>query len=100
MTGAPEAALVRIRDFCDSGIRYYTWALKRMPSIPEQAAHMPRIEERRLELAQVLAFVEGAPNSRAAILAANDDIVPRYVRMVEEEKWMPTCAESVPPDLL
>jgi hypothetical protein len=100
MSDTPEAALARIQAFCDGGIRYYTWALKRMPSIPAQAAHVPTIEERRLGLAQVLAFVEGAPDSRAAILAARDDIVPRYVRMVEKEQWMPTFAEGMPPDPL
>jgi hypothetical protein len=99
MADPPEVALSRIRAFCEEGIRYYTWALKRMPSLPDQAGHVPTIEQRRLGLAQILAFVEGSPDSRAAVVAARDDIVPRYVRMVEEENWTPTFADGVPPDL-
>jgi hypothetical protein len=33
-------ALELIRADCDRGLRYYTWALERMPSIPEQAPHV------------------------------------------------------------
>jgi hypothetical protein len=41
--GAPlsaEEILELIRAHCDNGLRYLTWALKRMPSIPEQAGHV------------------------------------------------------------
>ena len=77
MADMPEAALSRVRVFCDEGIRYYTWALQRMPSIPEQAAHVGRIEERRLGLAHVLAFVEGAADNRTGLAWNRTPVGPR-----------------------
>jgi hypothetical protein len=87
---SPEAtALELIRNHCDNGIRYYTWALKRMPTIPEQAEHVPLVENLRSALAQVLAYVEGATNERSAVLM-NSEIVLRYTKAVEDEGWEPT----------
>jgi hypothetical protein len=81
-------ALERIRAHCDNGIRYYTWALKRMPSIPAQAGHVPQVDNLRSSLAHVLAYVEGATDERSA-MRMRDEIVTRYVRLVEEEAWEP-----------
>ena len=86
---SPEAAALElIRNHCDNGIRYYTWALKRMPTIPEQANHVPLAENLRSALAQVLAYVEGASNERGAMLMRNE-IVARYTKVVEDEGWEP-----------
>ena len=84
-------ALERIREYCDNGIRYYTWALKRMPSIPEQAGQVPLVEGLRLGLAHVLAYVEGASDERTA-MDMRVEIVDRYVRSIEEEGWEPPFA--------
>ena len=81
-------ALERIRIPCDHGIRYYTWALKRMPSIPEQSGEVPHVESLRFALAHVLAYVEGARDERQAQLR-RDKIVKRCKRSVEEEGWEP-----------
>jgi hypothetical protein len=78
----------RIRSHCDNGIRYYTWALKRMPSIPEQAGSVRQIENLRSSLAHVLAYIEGATDERSAMLK-RDEIVRRYVKSVEQEGWEP-----------
>jgi hypothetical protein len=43
----PEA-LELIREYCDNGYQYYTWALARMPSIPDQAVSGGGIERRGL----------------------------------------------------
>ena len=91
-------ALERIRAHCDNGIRYYTWALKRMPSIPAQAGHVPFIENRRFAMAVVLAFVEGATDEQTATIAARDEIVPRYAKAVEEEGWEPSFGSAAPSD--
>jgi hypothetical protein len=88
-TATPEAtALELIRNHCDNGIRYYTWALKRMPTIPEQAEHVPVVENLRSALAHVLAYVEGASDERSATLKRNE-IVLRYIKAVEDEGWEP-----------
>jgi hypothetical protein len=91
-------ALERIRAHCDLGIRYYTWALKRMPSIPAQAGHVPTIENRRFAMAQVLAYVEGATDDLTATIAARDEMVPRYAKAVEEEGWEPSFPSGPPSD--
>lgn len=80
--------LVRIRAHCDDGLRYYTWALRRMPSIPEQAGQVPNVENLRSALAHVLAYVEGASDERSVMLASRE-IVARYERAVEEDGWEP-----------
>ena len=87
----PEAALELIRAHCDRGLRYYTWALERMPSIREQAPHMSQVESARLALAHVLAYVEGAKDERDAMLA-RDEIVTRYIAAVQDEGWQPPFA--------
>jgi hypothetical protein len=90
-----EERLERIRVHCDNGIRYFTWALKRMPSIPEQAAHVPQVEDARTALARVLAYVEGAADEREAALATQE-IVKRYERAVLEEAWKPSFSSGGP----
>lgn len=97
-TPESDAVVERIRQFCDEGIRYFTWALRRMPSISPQAVHAPTIEDRRLTLAQILAFVEGATDARAATLAARDEIVPRFIGAVDDENWSPTFVDGPSPD--
>jgi hypothetical protein len=80
--------LERIRSHCDNGIKYYTWALTRMPSIAEQAGSVRHVENLRSSLAHVLAYVEGATDERSAMLK-RDEIVARYVKSVEQEGWEP-----------
>ena len=87
----PEEALALIRAHCDRGLRYYTWALERMPSIPEQAPHTRQVESARGALAHVLAYVEGAKDERGAMVA-RDEIVKRYVEAVRDEGWEPPFA--------
>jgi len=91
-----EESLELIRKHCDSGLRYYTWALKRMPSIPEQADHVPLVESHRAMLANVLAYVEGADSERTAV-SAREEIIRRYVAAVEDEGWEPPLRSG--PDL-
>lgn len=86
-----EETLELIRTHCDNGLRYYTWALKRMPSIPEQARHVREVQNDRNALAFVLAYVEGAHDGRAAGPAAAA-IIRRYIDMVEAEGWEPPFA--------
>jgi hypothetical protein len=62
-----EETLELIRAHCDSGLRYFTWALKRMPSIPEQAGYVREVQNDRNAHALVLAYVEGAHDGRAAV---------------------------------
>lgn len=81
-----EETVELIRAYCDRGLRYYTWALRRMPSIPEQAGGVGEVDNHRRAL--VLAYVEGADDERSA-LSAGDAIVQRYVAMVEAEGWEP-----------
>lgn len=69
-----------------------------MPSIQEQAAHIPQIEDARDGLARVLALVEGATDERSAGLAAGE-IVARYELAVLEEGWQPSFASRPPPDV-
>lgn len=83
-----EERLELIRAQCDNGLRYCTWALKRMPSIPEQSEHVREVENNRRALALTLAYVEGADDDRAA-LSAVDSIVRRYESAVEAEGWEP-----------
>jgi len=85
--------LERIRSHCDNGIKYYTWALKRMPSIPEQAGSVRQVENLRSSLAHVLAYVEGATDERSAMLRRNE-IVSRYAKSVEQEGWEPPFAHG------
>lgn len=98
MDGTPEAeALERIREYCDNGLRYYTWALKRMPSIPEQAGQVGHVESLRSGIAHVLAYVEGATDVRGAMLA-REGILTRYARLVEDEGWQPPFKSGQPPE--
>ena len=89
--------LERIRAHCDNGIRYYTWALTRMPSIPEQEGQVQHVDNLRSSLAHVLAYVEGATDERSAMLK-RDEIVMRYMRLVEEEAWEPPFHTEPPLD--
>jgi hypothetical protein len=87
----PAESLELIRAHCDRGLRYYTWALQRMPSIPEQAPHVNQVRNAALALAHVLAYVEGAEDERGAMLARRE-IVERYAALVEDEGWQPPFA--------
>jgi hypothetical protein len=89
-------AVALIREHCDNGIRYYTWALKRMPFIPEQAGHVQHVESLRSALAHVLAFIEGAADERSAMLA-RPEIIERYERAVEDEGWEPPFRKGASP---
>ena len=53
----PEGSLELIRQHCDNGLRYFTWALERMPSIPDQATHVDLVQDLR---SVVLVGVVGA----------------------------------------
>lgn len=82
-----------IRTHCDHELRYSTWALKRMPSIPQQAPHVREVEHSRHILAQILAYVEGADDDRIAASSINA-IIQRYMDMVEAESWSPPLANA------
>jgi hypothetical protein len=86
-----------IRTHCDNGLRYYSWALKRMPSIPEQAKYVREVENDRHALALTLAYVEGADSEETA-LSALDSIVQRYSAAVEKEGWEPPFGGRSPID--
>jgi hypothetical protein len=88
-SGDAEGRLAAIREHCDQGLRYYAWAVKRMPSIPEQAEYVPQVENDMYALALVLAYVEGASTEREALLAARG-ITARYIEAVEAEGWEPS----------
>lgn len=88
-----DEALERIREHCDRGLRYYTWALEWMPSIPDQAPHVNQVRNLAASLAHVLAYVEGASDERAA-MRARGEIVRRYIDMVEAEGWEPPFTRS------
>ena len=87
--------LERLRVYCDNGIRYYTWALERMPFIPEQAEEVGQVRNLRAHLAAVLAYIEGATDERGAMVQ-RDEIVNRYVEAVREEGWEPPFATASP----
>jgi hypothetical protein len=89
--------LERIREYCDNGLRYYSWALRRMPSIPEQAGEVGHVESLRSGLAHVLAYLEGAVDERRAMLA-REAILTRYSRLVEDESWEPPFRAGSPPE--
>jgi hypothetical protein len=84
---SPES-LDLIRRHCDGGLRYYTWALARMPSLPEQAGHAEQVRNSLQALAVVMAYVEGASDERSAMLDAQE-IALRYAETVEDEGWEP-----------
>jgi hypothetical protein len=88
-----EQSLEQIRQHCDNGLRYYTWALGRMPSIPDQAGAVDHVRSLVSSLAHVLAYVEGASDERSA-MAARDEIVRRYIAAVETEGWEPPFAHG------
>jgi hypothetical protein len=90
---SPEESLEQIRQHCDNGLRYYTWALSRMPSIPDQAGDVNHVRNLRSSLAHVLAYVEGATDERDAMVA-RDEIVLRYIAAVEDEGWEPPFAHG------
>jgi hypothetical protein len=69
-------------------MKFYTWASKRMPSIPEQAGHVREVENSRHAVAMWLAYVEGADDARSA-LSAVDAIVQRYEAAPDWEEWEP-----------
>ena len=83
-----EERLELIRAHCDNSLKYYTWALRRMPSIPEQAGHVQEVENSRRADAIWLAYVEGADDVRAA-LSAVDAIIQRYEAAPDVEEWEP-----------
>ena len=90
MAGDREV-IERIREYCENGIKYYSWALERMPSIPEQAEHVGQVRNLRSSLAHILAYVEGAADERAAMLQ-RDEIVKRYEASIRDEGWEPPFA--------
>ncbi len=81
----------RIREYCENGIKYYSWALERMPFIPEQAERVGQVRNLRSSLAHVLAYIEGAADERDAMLQ-RDEIVERYEATIREEGWEPPFA--------
>ena len=89
MSETAEARLAAIRDHCDRGLRYSAWALKRMPSIPDQVGEIPHVESAMYAHAIVLAYIEGAKSERDALWAAGQ-IVQRYKEKVEAEGWQPS----------
>jgi hypothetical protein len=93
-----EETLQLIQAHCDNGMRYATFALKQMASVSEQTPHVRQMESVRRQVAQVLAFVEGADDARAA-MSAGEEIIQRYIRIVDEEGWRPprgsTSSEDV-----
>ncbi len=90
-----EESLELLRQHCDNGLRYYAWALRRMPSIPDQAEDVPLVWNQLHALALVLAYVEGATDERSALLEAGE-IGLRYVETVEAEGWEPPFASAGP----
>jgi hypothetical protein len=50
-----------------------------------------RFRTAALALAHVLAYIEGAPDERAA-MRARDGIVERYASLVRDEDWQPPFA--------
>lgn len=90
-----EESLELLRQHCDNGLRYCAWALRRMPSIPEQAEHVPLAWNHLHALALVLAYVEGATDERTAMLEAHE-IGLRYVATVEAEGWEPSFTSAGP----
>jgi hypothetical protein len=83
-----EERLELIRAQCDSSMKDHTWALKRMPSIPEQAEHVREVENSRRAVAMWLAYVEGADDVRSA-LSAIDAIIQRYEAAPDWQEWEP-----------
>jgi hypothetical protein len=83
-----EQRLELIRAQCDSSLKYYTWALRRMPSIPEQAGDVQGVENSRRAVALWLAYVEGADDERSA-LSAVDAIIQRYEAAPDWQEWEP-----------
>jgi hypothetical protein len=83
-----EERLELIRAHCDNSLKYYTWALRRMPSIPEQAGHVQQVENSRRADAIWLAYVEGADDVRAALSAVHA-IIQRYEAAPDVEEWEP-----------
>jgi len=83
-----EERLELIRAQCDNSLKYHTWALRRMPSIPEQAGHVQEVENSRRSVAIWLAYVEGADDERSA-LSAVDAIIQRYEAAPDVEQWEP-----------
>lgn len=83
-----EERLEVIRAQCDSSLKYHTWALKRMPSIPEQAEHVREVEASRRAVAMWLAYVEGADDVDSA-LSAVDAIIQRYEAAPDWQEWEP-----------
>lgn len=83
-----EERLEMIRAQCDSSLKYHTWALRRMPSIPEQAEHVREVEDSRRAVAMWLAYVEGADDERSA-LSAVDAIIQRYEAAPDWQEWEP-----------
>jgi hypothetical protein len=90
---SPSERLDLLLAHCDNGLRYYTWALKKMPSIPEQADHDREVENSRQALALTLAYIEGADEERTA-LSAVSSIIQRYSAVVDGEGWEPPFTET------
>ena len=87
-----EERLELIRAQCDSSMKDHTWALRRMPSIPEQAEHVREVENSRRAVAMWLAYVEGGDDARSA-LSAVDAIIQRYEAAPDWQEWEPgTCS--------
>ncbi|MET0800556.1 MAG: hypothetical protein ABWZ53_05260 [Actinomycetota bacterium] len=66
-----------------------------MPSIPEQADHVPLVRSLRSSLAQVLAYIEGATDERSA-MSKKDEIEARYETLVQDEGWEPSFVKDAP----
>jgi phytoene/squalene synthetase len=83
-------ALELIRAHCDRGLRYYTWALERMPSIPEQAPRVNQVRSALSALAHILAYVEGAEDERQAMTLRDEDRREICKRGCVGERWQPS----------
>jgi len=88
-----DETLELIRTHCERSLRDLTWALKRMPSIPEQAGHVKHVENELHERALLLAYVEGADDERTAGSSVGA-ILRRYAAAVEAEGWEPPFAHE------
>jgi hypothetical protein len=88
---SPEETIELIRAHCENQLRYYCWALERMPSIPEQADQVEQVRGLLSPLAQVLAFIDGASDDIAAT-TVRDEIIRRVADQVSTEAWEPPFA--------
>ena len=66
-----------------------------MPSIPEQAGHVPLVRNLKSPWAHVLAYIEGATDERS-VMSKGEEIEARYENAVEDERWESPFAKDAP----